>query len=129
MPRTDRSVALLTGMIIAALYVILLVGFSRESYMRRDAAAARAELSGVSALAFAVNLAPEESDFTMLDEKGLRELLPGLQRLGVLELSTNPYHRAVRKEFEQACLQRHQDQAQARATESQRPVIPFLMSV
>ena len=29
---------LLTGMIIAALYVILLVGFSRESYMRRDAA-------------------------------------------------------------------------------------------
>jgi hypothetical protein len=26
-------------MIIAALYVILLVGFSRESYMRRDAAA------------------------------------------------------------------------------------------
>jgi hypothetical protein len=39
MPRTDRSVALLTGMIIAALYVILLVGFSRESYMRRDATA------------------------------------------------------------------------------------------
>jgi hypothetical protein len=37
MPRTDRSVAILTGMIIAALYVILLVGFTRESYMRRDA--------------------------------------------------------------------------------------------
>jgi putative ABC transport system substrate-binding protein len=33
----------------------------------------------------------------------LRELLPSLQRVGVLELSTNPYHRAVRKEFEQAC--------------------------
>jgi putative ABC transport system substrate-binding protein len=33
----------------------------------------------------------------------LRELLPGLQRVGVLEDSTNPYHRAVRKEFEQAC--------------------------
>jgi putative tryptophan/tyrosine transport system substrate-binding protein len=33
----------------------------------------------------------------------LRELLPGLQRLGVLELSSNPYYRAVRKEFEQAC--------------------------
>jgi putative ABC transport system substrate-binding protein len=30
-------------------------------------------------------------------------LLPGLQRVGVLELSTNPYYRAVRKEFEQAC--------------------------
>ena len=28
MPRTDRSVTILTGMIIAALYVILLVGFS-----------------------------------------------------------------------------------------------------
>ena len=39
MPRTDKSVTILTGMIIAALYVILLVGFSRESYMRRDAAA------------------------------------------------------------------------------------------
>jgi hypothetical protein len=38
MPRTDKSTAILTGMIIAALYVILLVGFARESYMRRDAA-------------------------------------------------------------------------------------------
>jgi putative tryptophan/tyrosine transport system substrate-binding protein len=41
-----------------------------------------------------------------LDEKGLallRELVPGLQRVGVLEDSINPYHRAVRKEFEQAC--------------------------
>jgi putative ABC transport system substrate-binding protein len=33
----------------------------------------------------------------------LRELLPGLQRIGVLENATNPYYRAVRKEFEQAC--------------------------
>jgi putative ABC transport system substrate-binding protein len=33
----------------------------------------------------------------------LRELLPDLQRIGVLEHSTNPYYRAVRKEFEQAC--------------------------
>ena len=40
MPRTDRSITILTGMIIAALYVILLVGFSRESYMRRDACGA-----------------------------------------------------------------------------------------
>jgi hypothetical protein len=32
-----------------------------------------------ASLAFAVNLAPEESDFTMLDEKGLRELLPGAE--------------------------------------------------
>jgi hypothetical protein len=35
--RTERTIAIPTGMIIAALYVILLVGFSRESYMRRDA--------------------------------------------------------------------------------------------
>jgi hypothetical protein len=37
MPRTDNSITVLTGMIIAALYVILLVSFSQESYMRRDA--------------------------------------------------------------------------------------------
>ena len=37
MPRADRSITFLTGMIVAALYVILLVGFSQESYMRRDA--------------------------------------------------------------------------------------------
>src|SRR5579864_2052867 len=34
MPRADRSTAILTGMIIAALYVIMLVGFAQESYMR-----------------------------------------------------------------------------------------------
>ena len=39
MLRTDKSVTVLTGLIIAALYVILLVGFTRESYMRRDASA------------------------------------------------------------------------------------------
>jgi len=33
----------------------------------------------------------------------LRELVPGLQRVGVLENSTNPYFRAARKDFEQAC--------------------------
>ena len=33
----------------------------------------------------------------------LRELLPGSQRVGVLESSTNPIYHAVRKEFEQAC--------------------------
>ena len=43
LPRTDKSVTVMTGMIIAALYVILLVGFSRESYMRRDAAILRFE--------------------------------------------------------------------------------------
>jgi hypothetical protein len=38
MPRVDRPTTILTGMITAALYVILLVGFARESYMRHDAA-------------------------------------------------------------------------------------------
>ena len=37
MPQVDRSTNILTGMIIAALYVILLVGFVRESYTYRDA--------------------------------------------------------------------------------------------
>ena len=43
MSRSQRSVAIPTGMIIAALYVVLLVGFSRESYMRRDAMSPRRE--------------------------------------------------------------------------------------
>ena len=43
LPRTDKSVTVMTGMIIAALYLILLVSFSQESYMRRDAMAARFE--------------------------------------------------------------------------------------
>ena len=38
MPRAERSTTILTGMIIGALYVILLVGFAQESFMRRDAA-------------------------------------------------------------------------------------------
>jgi len=38
MPRSEKSIAIPTGMIIAALYTVLLIGFSRESYMRRDAA-------------------------------------------------------------------------------------------
>src|SRR5258706_8304830 len=33
----------------------------------------------------------------------LRELLPGLQRVGVLENSVSPYYRAARKESEQTC--------------------------
>jgi hypothetical protein len=36
MPRTDKSVAFLTGMIVAALSVILLISFSRETYVVRD---------------------------------------------------------------------------------------------
>jgi hypothetical protein len=42
MPRTDKSVAVLTGLIMAALYVIMLVGFSRESYIRRESLLAAA---------------------------------------------------------------------------------------
>lgn len=41
MPRTDKSIGILTGMIIAALYVILLVGFVRESYMSRESSMRR----------------------------------------------------------------------------------------
>ena len=43
MPRVDRSTNILTGMIIVALYVILLVGFVRESYTYRHAAQLESE--------------------------------------------------------------------------------------
>ena len=33
----------------------------------------------------------------------LKELIPGLERVGVLEVSTNPYFRAMRSQFEQIC--------------------------
>ena len=36
-PRVDKSVTVMTGMIVAALYLVLLLGFTRESYMKRDA--------------------------------------------------------------------------------------------
>ena len=50
MPRADRSIAILTGMIIAALYVILLVSFAQESYMRRDAASRLSGAGGWTAI-------------------------------------------------------------------------------
>ena len=50
MPRTDKSITVLTGMIIAALYVILLVGFSQESYMRRDAVRRADDFGRVAAI-------------------------------------------------------------------------------
>ena len=48
-PRVDKSVTVMTGMIVAALYLILLLGFARESYMKRDAAA-RFELAGAKSV-------------------------------------------------------------------------------
>jgi hypothetical protein len=36
-PRVEKSVTVMTGMIVAGLYSILLIGVSRESYMKRDA--------------------------------------------------------------------------------------------
>jgi hypothetical protein len=37
LPRVDKSVTIMTGMIIAAMYIVLLLSSTRESYMRRDA--------------------------------------------------------------------------------------------
>lgn len=37
LPRVDKSVTVMTGMIIAAMYTVLLLGSTRESYMKRDA--------------------------------------------------------------------------------------------
>jgi hypothetical protein len=58
----------------------LLGAFERTSergYYTVDVRGSQAGQPKTAALAFAVNLAPEESDFTMLDEKSLRGLLPG----------------------------------------------------
>ena len=38
LPRVERSVTVMTGMIVAGLYSILLIGVTRESYMKHDAA-------------------------------------------------------------------------------------------
>lgn len=62
MPRTDKSIGILTGMIIAALYVILLVGFARESYMSRESSMRRGAASrtdGVSGMAAAPDVAKQ----------------------------------------------------------------------
>jgi hypothetical protein len=37
LPRVDKSVTVMTGLIIAAMYVVLLLSSTRESYMKRDA--------------------------------------------------------------------------------------------
>jgi hypothetical protein len=47
LPRTDRSTNILTGMIIAALYVVLLVGFVRESYTYRHAVRLQQDRGGL----------------------------------------------------------------------------------
>jgi len=49
MSRSDKSVEFLTGMIIAGLYVVLLVGFSRESYVIRDGDLGIAKAAAASA--------------------------------------------------------------------------------
>jgi hypothetical protein len=35
LPRNDKSISIMTGMIVAALYVILVLSFSRENYVLR----------------------------------------------------------------------------------------------
>ena len=37
LPRADKSVTVMTGLIIAAMYIVLLLSSIRESYMKRDA--------------------------------------------------------------------------------------------
>ena len=48
MPQADKSIAILTGTIVAALYVILLVGFTKESYLWRESSVPRIAPSRVS---------------------------------------------------------------------------------
>lgn len=52
---------------------------ARRGYYTVEVRGSRQGQPRSASLAFAVNLAPEESDFTMLDEKSLRILLPGAE--------------------------------------------------
>ena len=78
MQRADRSTTILTGMIIAALYVILLVGFTQESYMRRDAASRLNGLGGWTAIHDAAKRVCRVEPVCM-DEPNLNE--PGQEAL------------------------------------------------
>jgi hypothetical protein len=80
MPRVDRSTNILTGMIIAALYVILLVGFVRESYMHRDAARNAQGAGGWAAMRDVANRAcrTEPQPLCKANEAALPSKLPAI---------------------------------------------------
>jgi hypothetical protein len=61
-------------------------GTAAKGYYAVDVHSARSEQARGATAAFAVNLAPEESDFTTLGEEQLRELLPSVQ-LSVVDAS------------------------------------------
>jgi|SRR5688500_15858728 len=71
MPLSDKSVALLTAMIIAALYVSLLVRFSHESYVPGGY-----HLAGASA---AAACAEASKQVCTLDRPGCTPAAPGAQ--------------------------------------------------
>ncbi len=46
---------------------------------------------------------PSGPEVTAKSMSVLREALPGIRRVGMLEVSSNPYYRAARDQFQQAC--------------------------
>ena len=60
---------------------------SRRGYYTVDIRSSRANLLKAASLAFAVNLSPEESDFTLLKEPDIRKLLPTGVKLTFIDAS------------------------------------------
>jgi len=98
MPRTDKSVAFLTGMIVAALYVILLVSFSRETYVTRGRDRTVASASAVACADLSKQICPLNGAICTVAATGaqeptcvvsvrmLRQLVDQQLRLPALEL-------------------------------------------
>jgi hypothetical protein len=80
LPRVEKSVTVMTGMIVAGLYSILLIGVTRESYMKRDAAtrdaAPRFELASARTESARTESARTENARTVPEPVSKRACLP-----------------------------------------------------
>jgi hypothetical protein len=75
---------------------------AQRGYYTVEARSRRPDLVKAASLAFAVNLSPEESDFTLLDEAAIRKLLPRGVKLTFVDASAEAQdlHGAIGKERE-----------------------------
>ncbi len=75
---------------------------SKRGYYTVDVRSGRADLLKSATLGFAVNLAPEESDFTLLKEEEIRKLLPESTELTFVDASAEAQdlHGSIGKERE-----------------------------
>jgi hypothetical protein len=74
----------------------------KRGYYSVDVRSTRTDLQKSASLAFAVNMAPEESDFTLLKEEEIRKLLPGTVNLTFVDASAEAQdlHGSIGKERE-----------------------------